>query len=110
MRKRKGKNEPDGSILSLADQSTKKEDHTDSREKARMKKGQEGCFEVVFDQGEGEERRANFLEEEESRPEVGSSRKRRSGSLSISIPMLSLRDSPPLIPRFILSPTLLLAA
>src|SRR3990167_6378124 len=51
-----------------------------------------------------------FLEEEESRPEVGSSRNNKSGSFNISIPILNLLDSPPLIPLLLLSPTLELDA
>ena len=51
----------------------------------------------------------NFLDDAESSPDVGSSRNNKSGSFNISIPILNLLDSPPLIPLTILSPTLLLA-
>src|SRR3990167_100175 len=52
-------------------------------------------------------KKSNFLAEAASNPVVGSSKKRRSGSLSISIPILNLLDSPPLIPLFTCFPTLL---
>uniref|UniRef100_A0A8R7TYC8 Uncharacterized protein n=1 Tax=Triticum urartu TaxID=4572 RepID=A0A8R7TYC8_TRIUA len=46
----------------------------------------------------------------ESRPEVGSSRNRRMGSWMMSVPMETLRRSPPETPRWPSSPMMVLAA